>query len=431
MRAILIMAPFLFIACEKSTGEIGLGQVVDSKAVLGTKKNIPIVTYNIPFDSVRSSNPTREIVGKYIDPYFGGVTAKMQTHLLLSLLSPSFGPKPICDSVVMFLRYSGYYGDTAMPVTFIVSELGEYLDPDDTIYSNKDYALYGELGRITQQPRPNTPVYDEDDTLRASLKLNLDKHFFQRRLLDASRLSPESFTTNIEFIKHLFGIQISTEDYADGLVYFDIQNLASYVKVYYRESPSDTVLRNYEMYYGIYSSGNFFSVNSFSQDVTLGGPNYDMQDTVNGEPTILSQAMGGTVTQINLPDLKEFKDSNWVLNRAELVFHVREGSVGKYPLPPSLYLLEYDGKTRLLIDDYLSGGLSPEGDLEIGYLRNRSYTFNMTRLIHRYINTTDTIFPLILMPEASASNGYRAVLGGNNDPVQPVEFNMYYTKPKN
>ncbi len=72
-RAIILMAPLLFIACEKSTGEIGLDQVIDSKAVLGTRFAMPIVAYNASFDSLLSTGPSQEIAGSYIDPFLGGV----------------------------------------------------------------------------------------------------------------------------------------------------------------------------------------------------------------------------------------------------------------------------------------------------------------------------------------------------------------------
>lgn len=438
IRAILGVAPFLFIACEKSTGEIGLGQVLNSKAALGTKLGIPIIAYNTTFDSVLSTGASQDIAGSYIDPFLGGVNASFNTHLTLSLLSPDFGDNPICDSVVMFVAYRGYYGDTTVPSTFVVNELAELLDPDKGYYSNYKFKFGEELGRISLPPRPNTRTVHDGDTLRPALKLNLDVDYFQENVINASRLAKQYFVNNDEFIKHVNGINLGVEGYGGGLTYFNIGSLSSVVKIYYRGTPTDTVSSIYEMYYGVYSSGNYVSVNSFSQDFSLGGPNIDNQDTINGEHTIFSQAMGGAVTRVILPNLKELKDSSWIINRAELVCPVREGSVGKFPLPTSLLLLEDKGPSRTTVDDYSPvivdkqsyAGLGADGKLEIGQLREKNYTFNITRLVHRYINTTDTIFPLVLLPASSASQGWRAVLNGNQDPVKPMQFNIYYTKTK-
>lgn len=435
LRAILGVAPFLFMACEKSTGEIGLSNVIDSQAVLGTKQNLPIISFSTSFDSVFSTVPGVSIAGSYIDPHLGGVRASINTHLQLSTLNPEFGENPICDSVVMLVSYRGYYGDTISPTTFVVKELGEYMDPDSAYYSNRIFALNNELGRITLSPRPTSPAHLEGDTLKPALKLYLDKDYFQENLINASRLSKQYFVNNTEYIKHMFGIQIQTEGYSDGLYYFNLNGTSSFLKVYYRETPADTVSKDYEMLYAhqfIDDDGQskLFSVNTFSQDYTLGGPDFAFQDTVNGEQTVYSQAMGGAVANIILPNLKEFKDSNWIINKAEIIVPVREGSVGKYRLPSSILLLEDVGESRLLVDDYAPGSINVDGKLTLGELREKSYTFNITRLVHRYITTEDTIFPLILLPATSASQGWRAVLNGNADPVKPMEFNIYYTKTK-
>ena len=430
-RAIFVMAPFVFIACEKSTGEIGLDQVIDDKAVLGTRKNLPVVAYTFDFDSILSKGPSQEIAGSYIDPRFGGIKAQFNTHMLLSLLNPDFGDDAICDSVVMLIGYNRYYGDTSVPTTFVVSELGEYLDPDTNYYSNKQFALGAELGRVTTIPRPYSIARDEGDTIASALRIDLDKNYFQEKLINASRLAKGYFVNNTEFIKHIHGLQLATEGYGGALLYFNISSLSSLIKVYYRESPADTVSERYELYYGIYTSGNYISVNTFQQDFTLATFNLNNQDTINGEQTLYTQSMGGAATRIILPDLKAFSDSGYIINRAELILPVREGSVGRYSLPTSLLLLEEKEDASRLIDDYRTGSISAGGILERGELRNNSYTFNLSRLVQRYINTTDTIYPLVIIPSSSASQGWRAVLNGYLDPVEPMQFNLYYTKSKN
>jgi hypothetical protein len=431
IRAILVMAPFVFIACEKSTGEIGLGQVIDSKAVLGVRENVPVKAYTVEFDSILSTGPSQEVVGNYNDPYFGNVDASFSTHLLLSLLSPDFGDEPVCDSVVMYLGYKGYYGDTASPVTFVVSELGDYLDPDSNYYSNQNFTNGQELGRITTIPRPYTTVNDEDVTIAPALRLELDKDYFQSKVINASRLSQGYFVNNVEFVKYMYGLQVSADGAADGLTYFDISSLSSFIKIYYRETPTDTVTRRYEMYYGIFSSGNFVSVNTFRQDFTNAQFDLTSQDTTQGEATIYAQAMGGAVAQIDLSALKYYRDSGYIINRAELILPVRDGSVGKYRLPNSLLLIENRGDSKPFVDDYGSGNLDVGGDLDLADLRDKQYTFNITRLAHRYINTKDSIYPLNILPASSASRGWRAVLNGNQDPVRPLRFNIYFTKTKN
>lgn len=430
LSAILAMASFVFVACEKSTGEIGLDQVIDDKAVLGTKKSLPVIGYSFPFDSIRSTGPSQEILGAYIDPVFGGVEAKFTTHMLLSLLNPDFGDNAVCDSVVLLLGYNGYYGDTNAPQTFVVNALDEYLDPDSSYYSNKQFALGKELGRATAAPRPFTRIADDGDTIAPALRIDLDKDFFQENLIRASRLSQGYFVNNVEFIKHIYGVQLSTEGYGGALLYLNISSLSSLVKVYYREAPEDTVSLRYDLYFGVFSSGNYYSVNGFAHDFSLASFDLENQDTASGEATLYVQSMAGAVTRILFPTLKAYQDSGFIINRAELILPVREGSVGPYGAPTSLLLLEDKGDSRPFVDDYKPGSNPVGGFLEIGRLRDKNYEFNITRLVHRYLNTSDTINPLILIPASSASQGWRTVLNGYQDPVKPLQFNIYYTKTK-
>jgi hypothetical protein len=435
IRAILVMAPFIFMACEKSTGEIGLDQVIDSKALLGTKKNVPLLAYSAPFDSIVTKGASREIAGSYIDPIFGEVRAAFNTHLLLSLLNPDFGSDAICDSVVMFVGYDGYYADTNAPVTFVVNALGEFLNPDSTYHSNYVFDLGAELGRTTTIPHPNTDVYDEGKLVSPALKLKLDKAYFQSQLINASRLAKQYFGSNNQFIEHMYGFQLRTEGTGSGLTYFDISNLASLVRVYYRETPADTVANTYEMYYGIFSSGNYVSVNSFEQDYSQASFNLQMQDTVNGEATLYVQAMGGVCTRIELPDMKQYADSGFIINKAELIVPVRDGSVSRYNVPNQLLLLEDKGDVKNLVENrrFYNGqlyGTQTGGNIVTGELRDKKYTFLITRLVDKHINSSDTLYPLILIPSSSASQGWRAVLNGYQDPYEPMEFNIYYTKTK-
>lgn len=427
LRAILAVAPFIFIGCEKSTGQLGLQQVVADKAELGTKKNFPVIAYTTQLDSLISVYPAQEIVGAYIDPVFGGVKAALNTHMVLTTLNPEFPAEAVCDSVVFFMAYNGYYGDTAAPVTFVVNALDEYMGID-TMYSNSARALGAELGRTTVQPRPNTIIAYQGDTLAPALHMHLDKDFFQENLINASRLAQSYFVNNTEFIKHINGFQLRTEGYADGLLYCNINSLASFIKVYYRNFDSDTTVQEFELLFGAQTALGVYSHTFIEHDFSLANFDMNSQDTVNGEATLHIQSLAGAATRIVFPDLKVYQDSGYVINRAELVLPVREGSVGNYPLPGRLEIFEEKNGLRYVVADFV--GLGIGGQLDAGFLRDREYVFNITRQIHQYMNTNDTINPLIIYPLSSMSQARRVVLNGYTDPVEPIQFNIYFTKTK-
>jgi len=439
VAASLVVAFFFVItACEKSTGEIGLGQVIGDKAVLGTLLELPVVSYTLLGDSIRTSSPNQELAGNYIDPYFGGVKTRFATHMVLSLLNPNFGANAVCDSVIMTLAYRGYYGDTNVPTTFVVHQLDEILDPNTLYYSNQQFDIGKEIGRVTTLTKPGTRVTVNGVPFAPSLRVDLDKDFFQKELINASRLARQYFINNNEFIKHMRGIQVSAEGYGGSATYFNIGSLSSVVQVYYRENPTDTISRSYDLYFGIFSSGQYVSANMFEFDHSLAEFDLENQDTINGEGNVFVQGGSGTVARINLPDLKIYQDSNFMINRAELIVPVREGSVGRYFAPNNMLILREraDGVRTFLLDAEPLGGstggtvLGPPvgGNLVTGKFRERTYTFNITRTVNSFINDTITMSPIILLPSSSASNVWRAVLNGNNNPVNPMKLNIYYTK---
>jgi hypothetical protein len=436
-----LVAAFFFVitACEKSTGEIGLGQVIDSKAVLGTLLELPVKSYTIPGDSIRTSSPNQELAGNYIDPYFGGVKTSFATHMVLSLLNPVFGDNPICDSVIMTMAYRGFYGDTSVPTTFVVNQLDELLDPNKIYYSNQKFEIGKEIGRLTTATKPGSRITVHGVPFAPSLRIDLDKDFFQKELINTSRLARQYFINNNEFIKHMRGIQISAEGYGGSATYFNIGSLSSVVQVFYRENPTDTVSKSYDLYFGIFTSGQYVSTNMFEFDYSLAQFNLENQDSINGEANIFVQGGGGVVTRIDLPDLKAYSDSNYLINRAELIVPVREGSVGRYFAPTNLLILREreDGQRTFLLDAEPIGrtsagspvfGPPSGGNLVTGKFRERTYTFNVTRTINSFINDTVTVSPIILLPQSSGSNIWRAVLNGSANPVNPIKLNIYYTK---
>jgi hypothetical protein len=58
----------------------------------------------------------------------------------------------------------------SQPVTFVVNELGEYLDPDSTYYSNKKFALGTELGPGNHHTTTTHSCLDEGDTIAPALR---------------------------------------------------------------------------------------------------------------------------------------------------------------------------------------------------------------------------------------------------------------------
>jgi hypothetical protein len=117
-----------------------------------------------------------------------------------------------------------------------------------------------------------------------------------------------------------------------------------------------------------------------------------------------------------------------MVNKAELIVRVRPGSANGMPPPDQLLLLEDKGGNPVFVKDFLLANSRFGGDLEIDPLREMKYRFNITLLIHDYLNTEAVVNDLILLPARSSALANRVVLGGNQNMHLPIEFNIYFTR---
>ena len=154
----------------------------------------------------------------------------------------------------------------------------------------------------------------------------------------------------------------------------------------------------------------------------------DMQDTVNGEMLTYTQGAGGARTVLEFPGLDTLIGKGYSINRAEIITHVLQGTASPYTLPNTLLILQDQDSAQALIKDYTSPVNPAGGAINRADLREFRYRFNVTRMVHDFVNEKEEVLPVILTPASSSSSAARVVLGGGLHPTIPVEFNVYYTK---
>lgn len=422
VKAIILMASFVFISCEKKTGSLGLDLVLSDKVVIGTKRNIPIKSFSVQFDSVLSTKPQRVIAGHIQDFDFGAADYQFVSQLLLEGPSPDFGDNPIVDSVKLFVPYGGYYGDTTVLTTMKVFELTDDISQDSSFYSNSIFNTGDLVAEKDFYPEPNSNQDDNSGNSVATLEFEVDTAWASQRIVKPSKTNPENFESNDAFVAYMNGLHFSTVGTGNAALYFDLFNYNAYVKIYYREHPDSTNALAFDL-----ESGGATSVNTAGYDFSSAKFDLQNQDTVIGEVETYVQTMGGVATRLNFDALNTYKDSSFIINKAELVFRMRPGSGAELTPPGRLLLLEAKSTQNVFVKDFLTNPLFG-GTKETDALRETKYTFNITNLIHDYINTQDVINDLIVIPNGNATTANRIVLGGNQNTYLPFEFNIYFTR---
>ncbi len=425
-KAIFIMASFVLLSCEKSTGSLGLDLVVDDKAVLGFKRDIPVRTYSVNFDSINTTNAFNSIVGFMRDPAFGEISNDFVGQFMLSQTSPDFGSTPIVDSAKLVLVYGGYYGDTNQVINLEILELDEELDLDSGYYSNDSFkALFG-VGSKRFIPKPKTRTFFEGTSVGAATIIDIDTGWVNHKIIKGAKDNPDAFADNEAFVKYFRGFKFTSNKSGNSALYYDLLALETRFRIYYREHKDSTIVLTYDLF----SYTNSTRVNTAEYDYSTADFDLKNQDTANGELETFVQSMGSVATLIDLSALKTYRDSGFIVNKAELILRVKQGSGNGLPPPSQLLLLENKNGSRVFVKDFILARNNFGGFLETDPLREMKYTFNLSLLIHDYLNTAAEVNDLLVIPVRSSAHMNRVILGGNQNPFIPMEFNLYFTRTK-
>ena len=434
MRRILAAAvlAFALASCEKSTGEIGLDFVDGSQFAFGTKSEVAMRTHTEAFDSLVTLRPAALLVGSYQDPIFGRPTASFATQLVLSSVAPDFGANPTVDSVFMILPYAGWYGDTTAAFHIKVQRSDSALT--DSVYYAFSTAAAGEtLCDTSFVPKAGVKTLRTGTRVgETSMFLKLSRQKFQEWIVDASTSNPSVLASNAAFLDYFNGLIVSGGPNNETMYQFNPGDASAKVRIFYTNDSIRADTSTAGLDYGVYDLLWISGVQSFnmiSHDRSQAAFDLAAQDTVLGESSVYIQGLGGAVTILNLDGLRALRDSGYVVNYAELVVPVREGSNLKYQAPGGLSVLQVKGSAKTLIRDYQRGSVGGTFSAS-GVLRKGAYRFEITRHVQDLLGLdTSSSYRMMLIPERMASSPLRAVLHGNADAVEPMSLNLWYTKP--
>lgn len=255
LSATFLLALLVATSCKKENNSIGLG-ALDPDALLesGGVDTFKLTTFSVAEDSVPTDNQTFGILGAYHDPKFGTFNASIYTQFHLSnTISFDAGDHAIVDSVVLSLRYRGYYGELDQQ-SFEVYELDEALDIDSTYYKDDVKALKPanlvEPLSANQTPNPSDSVLVGTTKKPAQLRLRLDSLWAQEIMDDATGGDP-SFTDDALFENYLKGLHVKVTNAnpavgKGGIFYFNLEDNNSKVTIYYHLD-GDPDLTPYEL----------------------------------------------------------------------------------------------------------------------------------------------------------------------------------------
>jgi len=451
----LLISLFILNSC-KNQDAIGLG-VNSSNQINGAMVDTSTIVVNtLPEDSVVTSGLAKSPLGYFIDPVLGTSQADLATSLSLpGGAAYSLPPGTInIDSVRLVISFAdGFYGDSIESVYKInVYQLNEKYINGTTYYNTKkwNYNSSSLLGTLTFNARTHDSVKifniipAAPDTLisvQPEIRVPVNPSFIVNNLLNADG---NTLSSNTIFQNNIKGLYITIDKTkttgSAGIFMIKADTLA----VYYRAVNGATI-----------DTGQaYMPISNMTSAIThtyTPAVQSALNNTASSNGTFYLQGLAGLKAKISFPGLLKNlrsnllkKDSDLILNRAELVITPVAGSNIPYTALPKLtmYTLDLALQPTLLQDastlDPRYGGVNVFGGFYSYATQN--YHFVITAFLQdlllgktvdrgTYIAPVDitntTSVDYLETPEVAART---IAVGTNKNSPYRITLNIIYTK---
>jgi len=334
--AILLFSLFSWNCTKLDTTDIGsdLLPAVDNVSTFDTILNINSTQGFFSDSSYISKGDDYALGAVNNDPLFG----KTNAHIFMQL-KPPFYPYYLgnpgdtingfgagLDSVVLCLKYKGFWGDSSVPIHLEVREINDFTFGIDSIYKDNptnyqpNYSGVS-IGSADVDVRTlgNYVKFDNGrDSVRFQIRIKLSPSWaaqLYNRDSTAANLSNNAFYSDSFYRRFYNGLAVIANGSGNGLIYANIADTATKIEIHYRRK----------------NQGKLDSVyTSLRLNTTTFGtvPPSNAVDNIirsrNGFPIMTPstdahylQTAPGTFVNLNIPGLAGL--SNRIIHRAEII----------------------------------------------------------------------------------------------------------------
>jgi hypothetical protein len=406
-KKILLVASVVFLySCDKDFNVIGDDIIGDNNFDLVTYTS-PVIAYNQQIFPIQSNNLTINQLGIYDNSAFGITTANFATQLTLATVAPEIGAAPVADSIVLSIPYFSHmtaqnaegvstykldsiYGPDNSKIKLSIYESGYYMadiDPSNNFqntqlfYTNQNFDFNNvkvpsrlNNGNITQNEaftfssseikERTTDAAGKVTVTRSApaMRLKLDKDIFQKRILDAPAAKLATNDVFKDYFRGLyFNVEKSGSD-AGNMAMLDFKK--GKITIYYKaktEVTTDLEDTKESKTLVLNLTGN--TVNLLDQSNT--NANYNTAITTpkaTGDDKLYLKGGEGSMAIVELfapGELDAIRSKGWLINEANLIFHVDSDAMKNSSEPNRIYL--YDFNNNRPVVDYYNDGTSSAG----------------------------------------------------------------------
>jgi hypothetical protein len=514
-KRILFLVSVLFLySCDKEYNAIGADLLGENHFDF-LQYTSDVVAHNQKIGPVDATNLPINALGIYNDPAFGKTTAHFATQLNLAALAPTIGANAVVDSVYLSVPYfstlkttntdgshvyelDSIYGGQA-PIKLSVYESNYFmrdLDPasnfteTQSFYSDQtsifeNAKLGSRLNNSSSSAQNDAFFFDSKEIVQKvtaadgkvslarsvpAMRLKLDNSYFATKILKAPA---SKLATNDVFKDYFRGLYFKIETVSGSAGSMAMMNFKSgKITISYTEDlVTNGVTTRVPKTLDINLNGN--SVNLLDQT----NVNSVYANAVNNPNTSLGDANlyvkggEGAMTVIDLfktpGELDLIRSKGWLINEANLVFHIDAAKMATSNEPNRVYL--YDLTNNRPVVDYFLDATNATDAKKSKYVfsgilnkeavtngRGQTYKIRITNQIRnlvKHADSTNVKLGLVVtenigesnfsklktansftskLPKAAVMNPLGTVLFGSHPSVpadKRVKLQIYYTKP--
>ncbi|MBT3242977.1 MAG: DUF4270 domain-containing protein [Bacteroidetes bacterium] len=372
--AVMVIGLSTLVSCENSD-QLGLEITPPGERFAYHIDSVTSIRMStIRQDSLTSDKRSAVLLGATQNESFGSTKASFMSQLRLSSNDVDFGDDIKLDSVILFLKYLNYYGDTSLVHNLRIYELTDDLYFDSTYYSNHDISNFYDpantIAEISYTPRPSLD----------SLAITLDESI-GLKILEADTANLDNNTVFLEYFKGLY-FEADVAGSPGAMIYYNLAGGESRMSLYYSNAEDDSLK------YDVLINTNCTWVNLYEHDYSQSEVSEVLTDTLYDNDIVYAQAMAGlrASVQIEFSDsLLAMADLGIAINKAELIFPIKEeynSEVFTKPVSLSVFGSKTDG-TNEFIDDILLGQAYYGGSFKED---KNAYVFNIARHVQRILD---------------------------------------------
>lgn len=513
-KMFLVAIVFFLYSCDKEYNAIGDDLLGDNHFdFLQYTSNV--VAHNQAIGAVDATNLAVNTLGIYNDPAFGKTTSHFATQINLASLAPTIGANAVIDSVYLSVPYfstlkstntdgshiyelDSIYGEQA-PIKLSIYESGYFmrdLDPSTNFQETQSFfsdqnavfdnaKIGSRLNNSTATAQNDSFFFDPKEIVQKAtasdgkvtttrsvpaMRLKLNSSFFATKILNAPAAK---LATNDVFKEYFRGLYFKVENASGSAGSMAMMNFKSgKITISYTEDlVTNGVTTRVPKIIELNLTGN--TVNLFEQTnpnsayaTAVANPNRAL-----GDANLYLKGGEGAMAVIDLfqtpGELNTIRNKGWLINEANLVFHVDAAKMATSTEPNRIYIydlthnkpivdyyLDATNATDAKKSKYVFSGLINKEAVTNG--RGQTYKVRITNQIRnlvKYADSTNVKLGVVVteniseagfsklktanlfsskLPKTSVLNPLGTVLYGSHPSVpedKKLKLQIYYTKP--